>query len=310
LFHTPDYIAAVRALSEGSGGVEPRRYNFGPGDNPVFSGMFTSEARKVGGALLGARLLLEDSCDVAFNVSGGLHHGQPASASGFCVFNDAAVAIRWLLQQGLRVAYVDVDVHHGDGVQDAFYETDQVLTISLHQDGRTLFPGTGFVGEVGRGAGQGYAVNVPLPPHTTEEPYLWAFDEVVPPLLRRFRPDCLVTQLGVDTHYLDPLAQLNLTTRGQAQIFQRIEALAPSHWLALGGGGYNLGVVPRAWALAFAAMAGLNLPRRLPAVYREKYGGLLLHDGEELSWIRDGQSYVRDAVAAVVASVKERHGLD
>ena len=145
LFHTYEYIDAVRALSAGDVDVPARRFGFGPGDNPVFASMYESESLKVGSALLAAESLLDGRCDVAFSFSGGLHHGGPDFASGFCVFNDAAVAIHWLLRQGKRVAYVDIDVHHGDGVQAVFYDTDRVLTISLHQDGRTLFPGTGAV---------------------------------------------------------------------------------------------------------------------------------------------------------------------
>ncbi|MGD2050587.1 MAG: acetoin utilization protein AcuC, partial [Chloroflexota bacterium] len=169
LFHTPEYVEVVQALSEGERSIPARRYGFGPGDNPIFEGMYDSEGLKVGSAVQAAEVLMNDECDVAFSYSGGLHHGGPALASGFCVFNDAAVAIQWLLEQGQRVAYVDIDVHHGDGVQDAFYDSDQVLTISLHQDPRTLFPGTGFVREAGTGRGEGYCVNVPLPPYTDDD---------------------------------------------------------------------------------------------------------------------------------------------
>jgi acetoin utilization protein AcuC len=222
------------------------------------------------------------------------------------VFNDAAVAIHWLLRQGLRVAYVDIDVHHGDGVQAAFYDTDQVLTISLHQDGRTLFPGSGYVGEIGKGAGEGYSVNVPLPPNTDDETYLWAFQQVVPPLLGRFNPDMLVTQLGVDTHYQDPLASLALTTHGQEAVFKNLRHLA-GRWLALGGGGYNLDVVPRAWTLALGAMAGLDFPDELPPGYREKYGGMRLRDrrGPDLGELT--RERTRQVVEATVERVKELH---
>ncbi|UCG24610.1 MAG: acetoin utilization protein AcuC [Chloroflexota bacterium] len=215
LFHTAEYVDIVHTLSLGQGDIPAHRYGFGPGDNPVFQGMYESEGRKVGSALQAAELLVDGSCDIAFSYGGGLHHGGPSLASGFCVFNDAAVAIHWLMGQGQRVAYIDIDVHHGDGVQAAFYDSDRVLTISLHQDGHTLFPGTGFVGESGAGDGQGYSVNLPLPPYTDDETYLWAFGQVVPPLVERFSPDVVVTQLGVDTHYRDPLASLALTSLGQ-----------------------------------------------------------------------------------------------
>ena len=304
LFHTSQYIDVVRALSSGDTTIPAGRYGFGPGDNPVFAGMFESERLKVGSALQAAELLVQGACDVAFSYSGGLHHGGPDFASGFCVFNDAAVAIHWLLRQGLRVAYVDIDVHHGDGVQNAFSDSNQVLTISLHQDGRTLFPGTGFVHETGVGAGAGHNINVPLPPYMDDKTYLWAFEQIVPPLLDRFQPDVVVTQLGVDTHYKDPLAQLALTTRGQAALFEALPDLAP-RWLALGGGGYDIGVVPRAWALAFAVMSGQSLPDELPPAYRARYGGKQLHDSEDLYWASQGQR--REAVLTVVAAVKRQH---
>jgi acetoin utilization protein AcuC len=219
------------------------------------------------------------------------------------------VAIHWLRRRGQRVAYVDVDVHHGDGVQDAFYDSDQVLTISLHQDGRTLFPGTGFVYESGRAAGAGYSVNVPLPPYTADDSYLWAFRQVVPPLLARFRPGVVVTQLGVDTHYRDPLARLALTIAGQERLFRELDALAP-RWLALGGGGYAVDVVPRAWALAVGVMCGQTWPEELPAAYREKYGGHSLHDRDVPRWVQEGEARVRGQVEAVVRAAQAAHNLD
>ena len=307
LFHTEEYVQAVQALSRGYPKVEPRRYGFGPGDNPVFEGMYESEGRKVGSALQAAALLLDGRCQVAFSYSGGLHHGGPDFASGFCVFNDAAVAIHWLLDQGQRVAYVDIDVHHGDGVQQAFYDDDRVLTISLHQDGRTLFPGTGFVNETGIGRGAGFSVNVP--PYTDDRRYLEAFDQLVPPLVERFDPDVLVTQLGVDTHAHDPLANLLLSTRGQEHLFRRLAGL-DLPWLALGGGGYELEVVPRAWALAWAVMSGQTLPEQLPEAYRERYGGRLLHDQEAAQL--DGQSLAQlgRRLEKTVDRVRRIHELD
>jgi acetoin utilization protein AcuC len=306
LFHTPEYVALVRSLSEGEERPNAWRYGFGPGDNPIFEGMFDSERLKVGSALVGAEMLAAGQCDVAFSYSGGLHHAGRERASGFCVFNDAAVAISWLIQQGLRVAYVDVDVHHGDGVQEAFYDTDQVLTISLHQDGRTLFPGTGFVEEVGQGAGEGFSINLPLPPGTDDDLYFWAFEEVVPPLVRRFEPDLLVSQLGVDTHYRDPLAQLALTTHGQEAVFEALSHLAPV-WLALGGGGYALEVVPRAWTLAFGVMTGQPFPDSLPASFRAAYGESQLHDPADLTLRAGSYPRIRSMVEAVVERVQQRH---
>lgn len=308
LFHTAEYVDVVRALSEGDLALPARQYGFGPGDNPIFEGMFDSEGLKVGSAVQAAELLTNNDCDVAFSYSGGLHHAAPALASGFCVFNDAAVAIQWLLEQGQRVAYVDIDVHHGDGVQDAFYDSDRVLTISLHQDPHTLFPGTGFVHETGAGKGVGYCVNVPLPPYTDDEWYLWAFRQIVPPLLDRFTADVVVTQLGVDTHIQDPLASLVLTTEGQLALFSELAELAPK-WLALGGGGYAIDVVPRAWTLAIGVMAGLQWPEELPQGYRARYGGLWLHDREPVLLEERLRRQVRGRVEEVVATLKKIHEL-
>ena len=197
---------------------------------------------------------------------------MPSRASGFCVYDDPAVAIAWLLEQGVpRVAYVDVDVHHGDGVQAIFYDDPRVLTVSIHQSGDTLFPGTGFVSERGRGDAEGTKVNVPLWPGATDEAWLTAFREVVPPLVQAFGPDVLVTQLGCDTHATDPLAQLRLTTRAYRETASMLHGLAhevtEGRWVATGGGGYQWArVVPRAWTIAFAEMSApssrTSSPRR------------------------------------------------
>jgi len=306
LFHTKEYLEAVKALSRGEISIPAGRYGFGPGDNPVFAGMYETERLKAGSSLMGARLLFRGECDVAFSYSGGLHHAGKDFASGFCVFNDAVIAIKWLIQNGLRVAYVDIDVHHGDGVQWAFYDIDQVLTISLHQDGRTLFPGTGFVDEIGRGAGEGYCVNVPLPPDTGDGNYLWAFREIVPPLLKRFNADIVVTQLGVDTHYKDPLAQMALTTHGQQELFQILREFAP-RWLALGGGGYAIDVVPRAWTIAFGVMSGQTFADEIPPDYCREYGGEWLHDHEQPTLGKEKAHRIRTLIESTILILKKLH---
>lgn len=308
LFHTSEYISAVHELSEGGATFSPTRFNFGPGDNPVFRGMHESEGRKVGSALMAAEALLAGECTIAFSYSGGLHHGGPDFASGFCVYNDAAVAIERLIQQGRRVAYVDVDVHHGDGVQNAFYESDRVLTISLHQDPRTLFPGTGRVEEIGRGTGEGSAINLPLPPGTDDDLYFEAFRRIVPAAIERFGPDLLVTQLGVDTHYLDPLAQMALTTEGQQSVFAELSALGMP-WLALGGGGYNLDTVPRSWTLAVGIMLDHLWPRELPASYRQQYGGRYLRDLDRGLTPPAATAEIVAAVEETLREVERIHGL-
>lgn len=309
LFHTPDYVDVVRRLSQGDTTVPAGRYNFGPGDNPVWESMYEIERLKVGSAIAAAEMVHAGDVGVAFSYSGGLHHADPARASGFCTFNDGAIAIHWLLKQGQRVAYVDIDGHHGDGVQKAFYDTDRVLTISLHESGRHLFPGTGFVREIGTGAGEGYSANVPLPRYTDDETYLGAFHEIVPPLIERFRPDVVVSQLGIDTHHRDPLTHLALTTHGYVALVETIKELAAGRWLALGGGGYDISVVPRGWTLAYGVMSGQAFGNELPAAYRETYGGDRLHDPEDVGVALGDSARIRHQVEETVASLKSLLGL-
>ncbi len=305
LFHTDEYVDAVQSLSRGERRHIPSHYNFGPGDNPVFEGMYEIAALKVGAALTATELVASGEVDAAFSPAGGMHHARHNYASGFCIFNDIAVIIHFLLAQGLRVAYVDIDVHHGDGVQEAFYDTDKVLTISVHESGFFIFPGTGFVGETGRGIGQGFAVNLPLAPYTDDEVYLWAFEQIVPPLLRWFGADVVVTQLGVDTHFLDPLGHLNLTTQGYAQVVRMIKELAP-RWVALGGGGYEPSVMPRAWTLAYGVMSGQEFPDELPPNYARKYGQGNLHDHNTPRVEAATRDIARRHAAKAIAELHER----
>ena len=281
LVHTHRYIDAVKRAADLSPG-ELVRFGFGPGDNPTFPGMHEASARVAGASLVAAEAVLSGRADHAFNPAGGLHHAMPERASGFCVYDDPAVAIAWLLEQGIeRVAYVDVDVHHGDGPQAVFYRDPRVLTISLHETGRYLFPGTGFVDERGEGDAEGTKANVPLPPFTSDDSWLQAFREVVPPLVRRWKSDVLVTQLGCDTHHTDPLAHLNLSTRAYREAAKVLHGLAHNaaggRWLATGGGGYQWArVVPRAWTIYFAEMSERPVPDELPeswlAIAREEAG--------------------------------------
>jgi len=281
LCHTYRYIDAVRAASLGEPG-NYSGYGFGPGDNPVFPEMHRAAAWVVGAPLEAARAILEGRAIHAFSPAGGLHHAMPEMAWGFCVYNDPAIAIRWLLDQGVRrIAYVDLDVHHGDGVQAIFYREPRVLTISVHETGQFLFPGTGFVDEIGEGEAEGTKVNVPLPPGTADPEWLRCLDDVVVPFVRAFAPEVLVTQLGCDTHATDPLAHFGLSTFAYREAYQRLHALAhevtEGRWLATGGGGYQWArVAPRAWTLAFAEMSGGKLPAEVPAPWRaevaERYG--------------------------------------
>jgi acetoin utilization protein AcuC len=269
-FHRADYIKALRAADRSDAPADLMRYGLGTGDNPLFRGVCAWSLLSTGASLQAMDLVDSGQVHCAFSIAGGLHHAMPSRASGFCYLNDPAVAIAHLLRRGRRVAYVDLDAHHGDGVQFGFYDTDQVLTISIHESGETLFPGSGFVEEIGRGPGIGYSVNVPLMAGSDDEIFLWALDQVVPPLLTAFRPDVVMTQLGADTHWGDPLTHLNVSTRGFAEAVRRLQPLCRK-WIALGGGGYNLESVPRCWTLAWAVMNQREVPDEMPESFRETF---------------------------------------
>lgn len=262
-FHSEEYLNILKQANEGYPMEDAYFYGLGPGDNPIFPGLFNLSLLLTGATLQAVDFVADGKGEIAFNIAGGLHHAMRARASGFCYINDPVIGIMRLLNRGKRVAYIDIDAHHGDGVQKAFYETNQVLTISLHESGHTLFPGTGFEYEIGEGEGEGYSVNLPFPPHTEDEVYVRVFDEVVPELVHAFKPDVVVTQLGVDTFYDDPLTNLHLSIFGFERILKKIKNLAPK-WIALGGGGYNISNVARAWTLAWAVMNGIELNEKLP----------------------------------------------
>ena len=311
--HGAEYIAAVRSFSLGLSGYDPQRYNFSAaGDNPTYPGMYDAAALSTGASLAAAELVADGKADAAFSISGGLHHAAADHASGFCVFNDPALAIHYLLGRGLRVAYVDIDAHHGDGVQEAFFDDDRVLTISVHESGQYLFPGTGFVEELGTGRGAGYSVNLPLHPYTGDEVYLEAFHAVVPPLLRAFAPDVLVTQLGIDSYHTDPLTHLQITTRGFVEAVSTFSQMGIP-WLALGGGGYDVMAVARAWTLAYGVMLGMEWPDAIPESFARKYGVSRLRDtgAPEVPQdiVRDGRRYAEERVAEVKEKVFALHGL-
>jgi len=261
-YHTSEYVATLKGVSSGliPGNLS---YGVGPGDNPVFPGLWEWSQFHTGASLQCAELVSEGEFDIAFNIAGGLHHAIADRASGFCYVNDPVIAIYHFLDRGKRILYLDIDAHHGDGVQWAFYEDDRVLTVSFHQDGRTLFPGTGSPDETGHGKGVGYSVNVPMRPGTDDRVFWEGFGSVVPELMERFDPDVVVSQLGVDTFVNDPLAALELTTNGfcRAITYLREQGIP---WVALGGGGYNPANVARAWTLGWAVMNGVDLPDEVP----------------------------------------------
>src|SRR5215207_2243568 len=261
LVHREDYIGAVKAASADPGSAN-QEYGLGTMDDPAFEGMHEVSALIAGQSVGAAEAVWRGDALHAVNFAGGLHHAMPGGASGFCIYNDASLAIARLLELGAeRVAYVDVDVHHGDGVQAAFWEDPRVLTISLHESPLSLFPGTGFPSEIGGPGAEGTAVNVALPPGTGDAGWLRAFHAVVPSVLRAFAPQILVTQCGCDSHRSDPLADLALSVDGQRAAYLALRALAHEicggRWVTFGGGGYGVvEVVPRAWTHLLAVLTG------------------------------------------------------
>lgn len=312
-YHTPEYIGAVRAFGAGDYSVIPAAHNFGPGDNPPYEGMYDAAMLSTGSAVQAAEMLIANEVDAAFSISGGLHHAMPNYAYGFCVFNDPVIAIKRFLAEGMRVAYVDIDCHHGDGVQYAFYDTGAVLTISLHESGAYLFPGTGFAQETGAGLGRGYSVNVPLYPYTTDDVYLHAFREIVPRLLEAFQPDALVTQLGIDSHYRDPITHVALTVQGFAEVVAEFAKLSPTKWLALGGGGYDLHAVARAWTLAYGVISEQEFSPEIPASYATAYNVTALLDPADVDVQdqvrKDALAFADDSIQAVRKLIYPAHGL-
>ncbi|GGN00354.1 acetoin utilization protein AcuC [Actinoplanes campanulatus] len=324
--HRADYLDAVRLAP-----IDPFFTGWGLNtpDNPVFDDMHQASARICGATLAAAQAVWHGTARRAVNVAGGLHHAMPARAAGFCVYNDPAVAIAWLLENGAqRVAYIDVDVHHGDGVQAVFYDDPRVLTVSLHETPLALFPGTGFADEIGGPKAEGTAVNVPLPPSTGDAGWLRAFHAIVPSVVRAFAPEIIVSQCGADAHRLDPLADLRLSVDGQRAAYVAMRALADElcdgRWVATGGGGYALvEVVPRAWAHLLAVVTGDPLPpeTRIPQPWRKLAGSRrpgttvpeTMTDGTEPvvePWPGTSEDAVDRAVLATRTAVFPLYGLD
>ena len=273
--HAAAYVAAVRRLSEDPGRAPAM--GIGPGDVPAFAGMHAAAATVAGGSLRAVEAILRGDVEHAFHPGGGLHHAMADRASGFCVYNDVALAISAARREGLRVMYVDLDVHHGDGVEAIHRDDPGVLTFSIHESGRYLFPGTGFGEDTGSGAAAGTVVNVPLEPLVGETAWLAAVRAVVPALAEAFGPDLIVSQHGADSHAWDPLAHLRVTTTAMGEAARLVDEVAHRHaagrWLATGGGGYDVyRVVPRAWALTWLAAAHRDVPEVIPPAWRERWG--------------------------------------
>jgi len=262
-FHSQGYLETLRVASNGMWVPNLFSHGLGASDNPVFPDVYDWAMNVAGASIVCAEEILAGRASRAFNISGGLHHAMPSRASGFCHVNDGVLAIQKLVKAGKRVAYVDIDAHHGDGVQHAFYTTSDVMTVSIHQSGYTIFPGTGFVEETGQGPGEGTSVNVPLLPGAGDAAYERALEAVVLPVLRAFAPDVLVTQLGSDAIVGDVLANLRLSLRQFERIVFAFRDLGIP-WLALGGGGYDVSNVVRAWTLAWSVLTEIDLPDEIP----------------------------------------------
>ncbi len=276
--HEQAYLEALIRAGRGERVDDARTFGLGTSDCPVVPGMHRVAMRAADATVSAAELVASGAAQRAVHLTGGLHHAHRARASGFCLVNDLALAIEHLTRRrGLRVAYVDVDVHHGDGVQGIFWERADVLTVSVHQSGRTLFPGTGAEDEIGAGAGRGFAVNLPLAPFIDDAGYLAAFDALVPTALSAFGPDVIVLQAGADAHWRDPLAQLSLSGDGLDAVYGRVIDLAErcceGRMVVTGGGGYDAWrSVPRAWARLWARLAERELPDELPETWRRAWG--------------------------------------
>ena len=304
-FHTARYLHCLHRAGHGRFDIEAFNMGIGSQDCPVFKGVYEYAALATGATLVGAEHILKGDIDIAFNPSGGFHHAGPEKAAGFCYINDMALGCITLAEQGLRVLYLDVDVHHGDGVAYAFYDRSDVMTISLHQNPKTLFPGTGFVDEIGEGQGEGYCVNIPLPIGTYDQIYMKAFEHLVLPLIDVYNPDVIVFELGADGLAGDPLANLQLTNNVYADVINHILSF-DKPILATGGGGYHIGNTVRAWALAWSVFCGDDKGEDMnPAI-----GGVLLESTEWQGGFRDRRLPVsqsqRDAVIpAVDATIKK-----
>ena len=342
--HSIDYIAQVKAASADAVSQDAatlvhiakvyEAVGLGTEDCPVFSDLHESSAQIAGGSLVAAKALWAGDVDRVVNFAGGLHHAQRSAASGFCIYNDAAIAIQHMLDQGAqRVAYVDLDAHHGDGVEQAFWNDPRVLTISIHETGLMLFPGTGFAKDIGGPQAEGYAVNVAVPASVGDAGFLRAAHAVVPQLLRSFDPQVLVTQHGADGHWHDPLADLNLSVDGQRQLMLDAsdwsEDFADGKWLALGGGGYSpMKVVPRAWAHLVGIVADTPIPAKteIPQQWRELAASELglddasqivssMTDGADVWWRSwevgyDPADMIDQSIMATRKAVFPMHGLD
>jgi len=314
LVHDQDYVNYVKNLSP-SDDREFYHYGFGPGDNPVFENVYNASSIHVGGTLLGCDLIMKKEVKHAFALGGGYHHALSDRASGFCVFNDPAVGLVHLKKKyGLKkVLYVDIDAHHGDGVQWIFYSDPSVMTISIHESGRYLFPGTGFVEEMGKDEAKGTKVNIPLPMNTTDEAYLYAFKELVVPLVKSFKPEFMICQCGGDAHYSDPLTHLALTTKSYRQVSRIYHELAhevmDGRWMCVTGGGYDLLACGRIWMLMVSEMCKFSPDKEMPDDFiklcKRVLGSDVPRNLEDEKDVVEKDKYVLETTKSIVAEVKD-----
>lgn len=281
-FHRQDYLDTLKSFSMDDENHANFFYGLGDIENPVFKGLYDWSRLVCGGTIEAVRQVVDKGCRASFSMAGGWHHAHSARASGFSYLNDAVIAIAQLLKQGKRVVYVDIDAHHGDGVQEAFYDTDQVLTISIHENGKDFYPFSGFVDEVGTGQGYGYSVNIPLMAHSDDLIFEQAFTRAILPLIQGFAPDVLVTQMGADPLRTDPLTRLECTTAFMEFAGRGfLETGIP--WVAIGGGGYDRLNVARSWTLLWSTMIGVPVGDEIPAAFKKTISEL----GEQCDWLRD-----------------------
>jgi len=317
-YHDPEYIAAIITAGKGIFNPDMLHYGLGTGDCPVFKGMFENFKWSTGSTLTAARILIEDKARIAFAPAGGLHHAHKKKSAGFCYVNDIVLACNELNQAGKRVLFLDIDVHHADGVQEAFYNSDQVFTISLHQDGRSLFPGTGSIHEMGTGKGKGYTVNFPLPAGTYDQAYLKVFHELTMPLIKAYAPDVIVIEIGTDALKVDPLANLELTNNVYAEIIHNLLTF-DLPILATGGGGYNIENTIRAWALCWNCLCGDD---DFDNHFIAGIGGVMMQSSEWAAGLRDRQLIpdnrqkelvnivIEDNLKEIKTLIFPTHGLD
>ena len=299
-FHSARYLHALKTAAKGRWDTEALDMGIGTLDCPVFSGMYDYAVLATGGTLTAAKLILSGSAEVAFNPSGGFHHAGPEKASGFCYINDVALACTILAEEGKRVLYLDVDVHHGDGVVYGFYDRRDVMTISFHESPGTLFPGTGREDEIGSGQGKGYCVNVPLPVGTYDEVYMKAFETIALPLITVYNPDVIVFELGADALAGDPLAHLCLTNNVYADVIEHLLSF-DKPIVATGGGGYNVSNTVRAWALAWSILTGTGSGSDMD----QAVGGVMLESTDWQGGLRDRAFVVSQSQREIVVPVVE-----